>query len=193
MRKLLRCQKQILIVFVGSFFIIAFLGFPAMAIEITPAEKLKKAEELSIKASEMAAQAKDTGDAGLAKKALELANEASLLVSEVASEAQNTGNTDLAQEAVNMAVRVRAAITQVITASTHIAQTSTDPEVVADADKITKEAEEALWRNNETIRIALATPGAVPPEGYEPPEAPELEIPVQEEPPIQDSEPASPV
>ena len=193
MRKLLRCQKQILIVFVGSFFIIAFLGFPAMAIEITPEEKLKKAEELSIKASEMAAQAKDTGDAGLAKKALELANEASLLVFEVASEAQKTGNTDLAQEAVNMAVRVRAAITQVITAGTYIAQTSTDPEVVADADKITKEAEETFRLNNETIRIALATPGTVPPEGYEPPEAPGLEIPVQEEPPIQDSEPASPV
>ncbi len=193
MRKLLRCQKQILIVFVGSFFIIAFLGFPAMAIEITSAEKLKKAEELSIKASEMAAQAKDTGDAGLAKKALELANEASLLVSEVASEAQKTGNTDLAQEAVNMAVRVRAAITQVITAGTYIARTSTDPGVVADAKKVVEKAEGLVRLNNETIQIALATPGTTPPEGYEPPEAPGLEIPVQEEPPIQDTEPASSV
>jgi hypothetical protein len=47
--------------------------------------------------------------------------------------------------------------------------------------------------NNETIWIALATPGTRPPEGYVPPEVPGREIPVQEEPPIQDTEPASPV
>ncbi len=193
MRKLLRGQKRILIVFVGSLLTIAFLVFPAVAAEITPAEKLQKAEELSIRASEMAAKAEDTGDAELAKKALELANEASLLVSEVASEAQKTGNTDLAQEAVNMAVRVQAAITRVITAGTYIARTSTDPGVVADAKKVVEKAEGLVRLNNETIRIALATPGTTPPEGYEPPEAPGREIPVQEEPPIQDTEAASPV
>jgi hypothetical protein len=182
-----------LIVFVGGFLTIAFLVFPAMAAEITPTEKLQKAEELSIRASKMAVQAEDTGDAELAKKALELANEASLLVSEVASEAQKTGNTDLAQEAVNMAVKVQAAITQVITAGTYIARTSTDPKVVADAKKVVEKAEGLDRLNNETIWIALATPGTRPPEGYVPPEVPGREIPVQEEPPIQDTEPASPV
>ena len=193
MRKLLRWQKQILIVFVGGFLTIAFLVFPAMAAEVTPAEKLQKAEELSIRASKMAAQAEDTGDAELARKALELANEASLLVSEVASEARKTGNADLAQEGINMAVKVQAAITQVITAGTYIARTSTDPKVVADAKKVVEKAEGTVRLNNETIRIALATPGTVPPEGYVPPEAPGREIPVQEEPAIQDTEPASPV
>ena len=192
MRKLLRCQKRILIVFVGSFLTIAFLVFPAMSAEITPAEKLQKAEELSIRASEIAAQAEDAGDAGLAKKALELAIKASRLVSEVVSEAR-TGNTDLAQKAINMAVRVGAAITRVKTAGTYIARTSTDPEVVADAKKVVERAEGLDRLNNETIWIALATPGTRPPEGYVPPEVPGREIPVQEEPPIQDTEPASPV
>jgi hypothetical protein len=192
MRKLLRCQKRILIVFVGSFLTIAFLVFPAMSAEITPAEKLQKAEELSIRASEIAAQAEDAGDAGLAKKALELAIKASRLVSEVVSEAR-TGNTDLAQKAINMAVRVGAAITRVKTAGTYIARTSTDPKVVADANKVVEKAEGLDRLNNETIWIALATPGTRPPEGYVPPEVPGREIPVQEEPPIQDTEPASPV
>jgi hypothetical protein len=192
MRKLLRCQKRILIVFVGSFLTIAFLVFPAMSAEITPAEKLQKAEELSIRASEIAAQAEDAGDAGLAKKALELAIKASRLVSEVVSEAR-TGNTDLAQKAINMAVRVGAAITRVKTAGTYIARTSTDPKVVADAKKVVEKAEGLDRLNNETIWIALATPGTRPPEGYVPPEVPGREIPVQEEPPIQDTEPASPV
>ena len=192
MRKLLRCQKRILIVLVGSFLTIAFLVFPAVAAEITPAEKLQKAEELSIRASEMAAQAEDAGDAGLAKKALELAIKASRLVSEVVSEAR-TGNTDLAQKAINMAVRVGAAITRVKTAGTYIARTSTDPKVVADAKKVVEKAEGLDRLNNETIWIALATPGTRPPEGYVPPEVPGREIPVQEEPPIQDTEPASPV
>jgi hypothetical protein len=193
MRKLLRCQKRILIVFVGSFLTIAFLVFPAMSAEITPAEKLQKAEELSIRASEMAAQAEDAGDAELAKKALELAIKASRLVSEVVSEAQRTGNTDLAQKAINMAVRVGAAITRVKTAGIYIARTSTDPKVVADAKKVVEKAEGLDRLNNETIWIALATPGTRPPEGYVPPEVPGREIPVQEEPPIQDTEPASPV
>ena len=193
MRKLLRGQKQILIVFVGSFLTIAFLVFPAVAAEVTPAEKLQKAEELSIRASEMAAKAEDAGDAELAKKALELAISATILVSEVASEAQKTGNADLAQKAINMAVRVQATITRVITAGTYIARTSTDPGVVADAKEVVEKAEGTDRLNNEIIRIALATPGTVPPEGYEPPEEPGREIPVQVEPPIQDSEPASPV
>jgi hypothetical protein len=182
-----------LIVFVGGFLTIAFLVFPGMAAGVTPAEKLQKAEELSIRASEMAAKAEDTGDVKLAKKALELANRASRLVSEVASEAQKTDNADLAQEAVNMAVIVQAAITQVITAGTYIAQTSTDPRVVADAKEVVEKAEASVRFNNETIEIALATPGTVPPEGYEPPEAPGREIPVQGEPDIQDTEPASDV
>lgn len=193
MRKLLRGQKRMLIVFVGGFLTIAFLGFPGMAAGITSAEKLQKAEELSIKAFEMAAKAEDTGDAKLAKKALELAIKASRMVSEVASEAQATGNADLAQKAINVAVKVSAAITRVIAAGTYIAQTSTDPKVVADAKEVVEKAEGTVRLNNETIEIALATPGTVPPEGYEPPEAPGREIPVGEEPAIQDTEPASPV
>lgn len=193
MKKFLKCQRDTLVVFVVSFLAITFLAVTVMAREMTPEEKLKKAAELSTKAFEMAAKAKDTGDAELDKEALELVNEASLLVSEVASEAQKTGNTDLAQEAMNMANKIGAAITQIITTATYIAWTSTDSSIIDAAKEILEKAEEVQDLNKTTIQIALAS-GAVPPaEAYEPPEAPGFTIPVEEEPPIQDAEPASPV
>jgi len=191
MKRFLKDKRRL--VFVGTFLAITFLAVSVMAAKITPEDKLRKAEELSIKASEMAANAKDSGDAEVAKKALELANEASLLVFEVASEAQKTGNNDLAQKAMNMANKVGAAITQIITTATYIARTSTEASSVAAAKEILRKAEEVQGLNKTTIQIALAS-GAVPPaEAYEPPEAPRFTIPVEEEPPIQDAEPASPV
>ena len=123
-----------LIVFVVSLLAIAFLVAPVIAQEMTPEEKLERANALSAEASEIAARAKEIGDVKLAQKALNLIKEASALISDVSSIAKDTGNADLNQKAYNAANNLVTATNLVIEAAVNIAQTSTDPGTVAAAN-----------------------------------------------------------
>ncbi len=166
MKKFLRGQRRSL--FIGTFIGITFLVVPVMAAKITPEEKLRKAEELSIKASEMATKAKESYNVGLAKKALELANQATYLVLEVVTEARKKADPALAQAAINTANSVMNAITQIITAATFISQISADPKIIADTKEILEKANKAKELNNKAIQIvrsSVVEPGEkVPPE-----------------------------
>lgn len=176
MKKFLNGQKHLL--FVGTSLAIALLVVPVMAAEITPTEKLRKAEELSSKASEMALKAKGTGSVELAKRALELVNKASSLVLEVFVEAQKKADPDLAKAAINTANKIVKAITQIITTVKYIAQISADPKTVADAKEIMEKAEKAKETINKAIQIVTASvieTGRAEP--YEPPETIPLEVP----------------
>jgi hypothetical protein len=151
MRKFLKGKRCLL--FVGTFLAITFFAIQAMAAKITPEEKLRKAEELSIKASEMATRAKESYNVGLAKKALELANQATYLVLEVVTEAQKKADPALAQTAINAANSIMKAITQIIAAATFISQISADPETIAGTKEILEKANKAKELNNKAIQI----------------------------------------
>jgi len=151
MKKFLKDKRRF--VCVGTFLAITFLAVPVMAAKITPEDKLRKAEELSIKASEMATKAKVSYNVGLAKKALELANQATYLVLEVVTEAQKKDDPALAQAAINTANSVRKAITQIIAAATFISRISEDPKTIADVKEILEKANKAKELNNKAIQI----------------------------------------
>jgi hypothetical protein len=194
MKRFLNGQSHMLIVLIGGLLAITFLVHPVLAQEMSPSEKLKKANELAAEASDLATEARETGDVLKTEKALELANEASKLVKEVTATARDTGNAELAQAALDASNNIVNAINLVIASAENIAQTSTDPGKVAAAEKIKTDSETARDDNNANIRIAInsganqPTPGA---EGFTPTAAPTFDVPVGEEPPIQDTQPAS--
>jgi len=176
MKKFQKGKRRLL--FVGTFLAITFLAVPVMAAKISPAEKLRKAEELSIRASEMATKAKESYNVGLAKKALELANQATYLVLGVVTEVLEKADPALAQAAINTTNSVIKAITQIITAATFISQISGDPKTIADTKEILEKAEEAKELNNKTIQIARTLVEKLgPPEEKPPEEIPEIPIP----------------
>ena len=176
MKKFLRGQRRSL--FIGTFIGITFLVVPVMAAKIIPGEKLRKAEELSIKASEMATKAKESYNVGLAKKALELANQATYLVLEVVTEAQRKADYVLAQAAINIANSVMKAITQIINTATFISQISGDPKTIADTKEILEKAKKAKELNNKAIQAARTLVVKLgPPEEKPPEEIPEIPIP----------------
>ncbi len=143
--------KDKLKVFIVSFLTIILLAVPVLAEEMSPEEKLAKAAELSLQASEMAIKAQETGDVELAKEALAIANEVSSLIADVASYAGETGNTELAQAAMNMSNNFNAVISQISEASQYIAQTSTDFGIVDAANEILAKADETQNLNNDTM------------------------------------------
>lgn len=191
MKRFLNFKNYKLITLVGGLLAITFFVYPVLAQEMTAADKLQKAEELSARAAEMAAEARASGDVELVKKALELVCEALVLVSEVAIEAKDpcnvelvgdalkvataaanvisgiaemakeTSNADLGQGALNMANNVRIVIPQVIGSAQYVAQTCPDPGIVASAKEIMKQGEETQDINDNTIAAALDS-GAVP-------------------------------
>ena len=172
MKKFQKGKRRLL--FVGTFLAITFLAVPVMAAKISPAEKLRKAEELSIRASEMATKAKEAYNVGLAKKALELANQATYLVLEVVTEAQRKADYVLAQAAINIANSVMKAITQIINTATFISQISGDPKTIADTKEILEKAKETKELNNQAIQAARTLVVKLGPPEEKPPE----EIPV---------------
>ena len=155
MKKFLKDTRWLICV--GTFLAVTFFAIQAMAAKITPEEKLRKAEELSIKASEMATKAKESYNVGLAKKALELANQATYLVLEAVAEAQKKADPTLAQTAINTANSVMKAITQIIAAATFISQISTDPETIAGTKEILEKANKAKRLNNKAIQIVRSS------------------------------------
>jgi len=155
MKKFLKDTRWLICV--GIFLTITFLAVPVMAAKITPEDKLRKAEELSIKASEMATKAKESYNVGLAKKALELANQATYLVLEAITEAQKKDDPALAQTAINTANSVRKAITQIIAAATFISKISEDPKTIADVKEILEKANKAKELNNKAIQIVRSS------------------------------------
>lgn len=142
---------------VGTFLTITFLAVSVMAAKITPEDKLQKAEELSIKASEMATKAKVSYNVGLAKESLKLANQATYLVLEVVTEAQKKDDLALAQTAINTANSVMKAITQIIAAATFISQVSTDKKTIAETKEILQKANKAKELNTKAIQIVRPT------------------------------------
>ena len=155
MKRFLKDKRRL--VFVGTFLAITFLAVSVMAAKITPEDKLRKAEELSIKASEMATKAKVSYNVGLAKKALELANQATYLVLEVVTEAGKKDDPALAQDAINTANSVMKAITQIIATATFISQISEDPKTIADVKEILEKADKAKELNNKAIQIVRSS------------------------------------
>lgn len=155
MKKFLKDTRWLICV--GTFLTITFLAVSVMAAKITPEEKLRKAEELSIKASEMATKAKVSYNVGLAKKALGLANQATYLVLEAVAEAQKKADPALSQTAINTANSVMKAITQIIAAATFISQISADPETIAGTKEIFEKANKAKELNNKAIQIVRSS------------------------------------
>lgn len=186
MRRLLECQRYIF----SGLLIMGFLIPSVRAQEMTAAERLEVADDLSIKAVKRAAEARETCNCELLQEALQLADKAAARVSEVAAEAENTGDIELAQSAYNMTTNiVGAAVALIIETCTYCAQTSPDLETVACCEEKRAKAEEIARLNNEAIERTLAA-GAIPglPEAYEEPEAPGVEPPVEDELPIRDHE-----
>jgi len=157
MKRFLKYKRRF--VFVGTFLAITFLAVSVMAAKITPEDKLRKAEELSIKASEMATKAKVSYNVELAKKSMELANQATYLVLEVVTEAGKKDDPALAQVAINTAKSVTKAITQIIAAATFISQISEDPKTIADVKEILEKANKAKELNNKAIQIVRSSVG----------------------------------
>ena len=155
MKKFLKDTRWLICV--GTFFTITFLAVSVMAAKITPEDKLQKAEELSIKASEMATEAKVSYNVGLAKKSLELANQAIYLVLEVVTEAGKKDDPALSQRTINTANSIMQAITQVIAAATFISQVSSDPETIAGTKEILEKANKAKELNNKAIQIVSSS------------------------------------
>jgi len=151
MKRLLKDKRRL--VFLGIFLTITFLAVSVIAAKITPEDKLQKAEELSIKASEMATKAKVSYNVGLAKKSLELANQATYLILEVVTEAGKKDDPALSQTAINTANSIMKAITQIIDAATFISQISADPETIAGTKEILEKANKAKELNNKAIQI----------------------------------------
>jgi hypothetical protein len=155
MKRFLKDKRHL--VFLGTFLAITFLAVSVMAAKITPEDKLRKAKELSIKASEMATKAKVSYNVELAKKSLELANQATYLVLEVVTEAGKKDDPALAQDAINTANSVMKAITQIIAAATFISQVSEDPKTIADVKEILEKANKDKELNNKAIQIVRSS------------------------------------
>ncbi len=194
MGRVLKGQGHILIALLGGILAVTFLMFPVPAEATTEEEKLKRAEALFIKASEMASKAQETSGIELTQKALELTRETSVLLAEIAFTAQETGDTDLAQEAMTVVNNLVDVVKQIMKAAQYIVQTSIDSHIVDAAREVLGRAEEVQNLNRATINTALATGVAPDPaESYKFLEEPRFKIPLQEEPHIHDTEPASPI
>ncbi len=152
MKKFLKDTRWLICI--GTFLAITFFTVSDMAAEITPEDKLRKAEELSIKASEMATKAKVSYNVVLAKKSMELANQATYLVLEVVAEAGEKEDPVLARASINTANSVMKAITQIIAAVTFISQITEDPKTIADVKEILEKANKAKELNNKAIQVA---------------------------------------
>jgi hypothetical protein len=165
--------------------------------EETAAEKLQRADDLSVRAVKRAAEAREFCDCALLVEALELANEAAVLVSAVAAELDKTGNIDLAQRTHDIVTNVvGAAVAFIRETCTYCLQTSLTLETVECFEQNCLKAEEIDRLINETMEATFsagALPG--PPEPFVEPEAPGDGAPVEDELPIRDHEqpPASPV
>jgi len=171
-----RYQKILILgVCIAAFIVIAGISTPANSQETAPEDKLQMAETLSNRASEMAAKAKETGDIELLESALERANKASLLVLEVVAAAQEKPDPALTQAAVEAADDIHNTIDQIKGVCSHYAATSTDPKLIADAERISKKAHETEALNEKTKQIVLAlAEKPEKPEQPEPQEQPEV-------------------
>jgi len=173
-------KAQRVLLLLGALLLVAYPVSMVGAEEITPAEKLRMAEELSNRALGMAVKAKETGNLELLKSALERVNKASLLVLEVVAVAQKKADPNLAQATINAADAINKAISQIIATCEYLVATSTDPHVIADAEEIIKKAKETEELNTKAKQIVLASLGK--PGGAEPQE-PEEMVPLTVPPP----------
>lgn len=183
MKKFLKYTKWLICG--GTFLTITFLAVSVMAAKVPLEDKLQKAKELSIKASEMAIEAKVSYNVGLAKKSLELANQATYLILEVVAEAGEKEDPALAQMAVKTANSVMKAITQIIAAATFISQVSTDPKTITETKEILKMADKAKELNTKAIqavRSSVAEPAekAAPERGAPKVRPPDIETTEQD-------------
>ncbi|MBW2174389.1 MAG: hypothetical protein JRF64_07065 [Deltaproteobacteria bacterium] len=164
--------------------------------EETAAEKLQRADDLSVRAAKRVAEARWGCDCELLVESLELANEAAVLVWAVAAELYKTGDIDLAQRTHDLVTNVVGATVAFIRETcTHCPQTSLILETVECFEQNCLKAEEIARFNAKTIDTTIAA-GALPglPEA-EAAEATDVGPPIENELPIRDHEqpPASPV
>ena len=137
--------------------------------EETAAEKLQRADDLSVRAAKRAAEARELCDCEPVREALRLANKAALLVSEVAAEAEKTGNMELAQSAYNVANTIARVLSLFGETCTYCTRTSSEPEIVVCccdcelvekllelADEIASLASEAATEAKNTGNVELA-------------------------------------
>lgn len=212
MKSILVRRRHLVVATLGIFAALFFLTIPALAAEtppaappaipdLTPEQKVARAEALSAAASIKATQALATGDLALAQEAQALADEAAGLILEVANLAADTGNTELAQAALNASIGVGEALGIIAGAAEMIAATSTDPDTVAAANALATAATSSQSTNSTTQETAMAAGAsmAAAEEAYEPPGGPPAGPPVFNppvvgaEPPITDVPPGSPV
>lgn len=173
-------KAQRVFLFLGALLLVAYSVSMVGAEEITPAEKLRMAEELSNRALEMAAKTKETGNLELIKSALERVNKASLLVLEVVAVAQKNADPNLAQATINAVDFINKAIIQIIATCEYVVTTSIDPHAIADAEEIIKKAKETEELNTKAKQILLAS---LEKPGRAEPQAPEEMVPLTVSPP----------
>ncbi len=176
-------------------FIQISLATPLLSQEMASLEKIKKIEALSHRSLEILSKASETekkDDVNQEREAIVFSSQALDLAAEVIAEAQKTKNVKLAQELINMLDNVRESIVQILATATQISQTSTDSTIVIEATNIIRIAREMLKRNEDLVKMAVATGAIRTPERYEPAQRPVF-VPIPVEPPIQDTEPASKV
>jgi len=125
---------------------VSFIAPPAFSEDMAPKALLAMAGELSLKAYQMAVEAKAIDDYYMAQHAFALATEAAGLVGEASAIIQKHSDAELEQAARNAAKEIRKVIIQAQIAARKISDTSLDPEVVHAANFLFNSCEFALMQ-----------------------------------------------
>lgn len=139
-------NKNVLTSLVCTLLAIGLMESTVFSGDINPKELLAMAGDLSLKASQMALEAKASDDYYLAQHAFALATEAGSLVCEAAAIAQKSPDQKLGQAVRKAANEIREVIANAQIAARRIADTNPDPEVVHAANFLFKSCELALMQ-----------------------------------------------
>lgn len=173
----------------------------------SPQEKLNKAEELAVRASQIAIKAMENCDSQAAKNAFNIVNQAAPLVLEATAEAQKMKDAGLIKRAMDVSGRLGATNTQIIILASKLMQCSMSAKNLQDAVEISnysKEMKQKLIKMNDDIINALSVLELEGididiPFDYKVPKWEDFkypvgdDLPLRETEPIKDTEPASPI
>ena len=137
-------KKHVLAPLVCALLAIGLMEPPAFAGDMPAKELLAMAGELTLKASQMAVEAKVTDDYYVAQHAFALATEAAAWVGEASAIAQKRSDSELGKAVLKAANEIREVIIHAQLTAREIADTNPDPEVVHAANFLFKSCELAL-------------------------------------------------
>jgi len=139
-------KKHVLTPLVCALLAIGLMEPPAFAGDMPAKELLAMAEELTLKASQMAVEAKATDDYYVAQHAFALATEAAGWVGEASAIAQKRSDPEFGLAVRNAANEIRGVIINAQIAARKIAATNPNPEVVHAANFLFNSCELALMQ-----------------------------------------------